>query len=211
MLSGLWTIRSGLYVRGRMSEPLKRQTHWGQMPEMPWRKDEEEIVDTKICSKCGESKPLAEFYAMGGKRKTLRSDCKECVGKRNKQYYTENRQYFLDYRKACYKRSPEMHKERERQRYRRLRDAAIEAYGGKCACCGEAEPLFLEIDHIDNDGNEHRKRIGRSAKALVTWLRDNEYPNGFQILCANCNQAKKRNNGICPHKTKPKFSYVTGV
>ncbi len=38
------------------------------------------------------------------------------------------------------------------------RDQVFEAYGGyKCNCCGENEPMFLSIDHIDNDGATERK------------------------------------------------------
>src|SRR3990167_2513529 len=45
--------------------------------------------------------------------------------------------------------------QREYQRKRRL--AVIFHYGGRCACCGELEPKFLAIDHINNDGAVHRK------------------------------------------------------
>uniref|UniRef100_A0A6M3JL75 Putative HNH endonuclease n=1 Tax=viral metagenome TaxID=1070528 RepID=A0A6M3JL75_9ZZZZ len=92
--------------------------------------------------------------------------------------------------------------ERERERYVQWRCEAFAAYGGACACCGETEPLFLEFDHINNDGSGHRKKIGTSAKAMVKWLKDNNYPPEFQILCANCNQGKRRNGGTCPHKSK---------
>jgi len=92
--------------------------------------------------------------------------------------------------------------ERERLRYVAYRGIIIKAYGGKCACCGESESMFLEIDHINNDGNNHRKKIGASAKALTYWLINNNFPDGFQILCSNCNQGKKRNNGVCPHQQK---------
>jgi len=92
--------------------------------------------------------------------------------------------------------------DRERERYAKWRAEALAAYGARCVCCGETEPLFLEFDHINNDGAKHRKLIGTSAKALIKWLRDHNYPSGFQILCANCNQGKKRNGGICPHSQK---------
>ena len=92
--------------------------------------------------------------------------------------------------------------ERERLRYAAYRQIVLDAYGRECACCGETELLFLEIDHIGNDGHKHRKEIGRSAKALIWWLIQNDFPDNVQILCANCNQGKKRNNGKCPHKLK---------
>lgn len=100
--------------------------------------------------------------------------------------------------------------ERERARYADMRAKVLSAYGGRCACCGESEPLFLEIDHINNDGAKHRKEIGTSAKALCRWVIKHRFPSGFQLLCANCNQGKKRNGGICPHITKNAQSSFLG-
>jgi len=31
------------------------------------------------------------------------------------------------------------------------------------------------------------------------WLVENDFPEGFQILCHNCNFAKSHNPGGCPH------------
>jgi hypothetical protein len=72
-------------------------------------------------------------------------------------------------------------------------------YGGnppKCACCGESIYEFLTIDHIKNNGKEDRK-IFHGAQ-LYAWLRKNNYPIGFQVLCWNCNCAKGH-FGECPH------------
>ena len=66
----------------------------------------------------------------------------------------------------------------------------------KCACCRESHLEFLCMDHINNDGNKHRKEIGLIS--IVRWLKTNGYPEGFQVLCFNCNWAKAR--GGCPHK-----------
>ena len=80
----------------------------------------------------------------------------------------------------------------------RLRIAAIEHYGGKCACCNERQPEFLAIDHIGGGGNAHRKSI--TTKSIGEWLYANSYPDGFQVLCHNCNMAEGI-YGRCPHKT----------
>lgn len=83
----------------------------------------------------------------------------------------------------------------------RLKGAAFEAYGGPvCACCGESHIGFLTIDHIDNDGAEHRRQTGGKARKLYRWLKANDYPGGFQVLCYNCNCGKSNNGGVCPHK-----------
>lgn len=92
---------------------------------------------------------------------------------------------------------------------RSLRHEVMMAYGGYiCACCGEAEPLFLQIDHVNNDGADHRRELGYDGNGkggstrTMFWLKANGFPPGFQILCANCNHGKARNGGVCPHKTR---------
>jgi hypothetical protein len=83
-----------------------------------------------------------------------------------------------------------------------LKQRIINEYGGKCACCGEAEPMFLSIDHINNNGAEHRREIGSK---IYNWLEKYNYPkDNFQLLCFNCNFGKRVNGGTCPHKTKEK-------
>lgn len=71
--------------------------------------------------------------------------------------------------------------------YRKLKTTAIQAYGGKCVNCGEKNLEFLQIDHIHGNGNKHRRSI---AKSIYVWLKHNNFPNGFQVLCANCNWIK---------------------
>lgn len=84
-----------------------------------------------------------------------------------------------------------------------LRNEVIAAYGGKCQCCGEKEPMFLTVDHVNNDGAAHKRRIGRGRRGINAWLKANGFPKkGFRILCYNCNCGRYRNGGVCPHKDK---------
>lgn len=92
-------------------------------------------------------------------------------------------------------------KEINRQSVLRLKNEVFAAYGGPvCNCCGESTIEFLTVDHINNDGADHRRQIGQTS--LYRWLRKNDYPKGFQILCMNCNWGKRVCGGICPHKLK---------
>ena len=86
-------------------------------------------------------------------------------------------------------------------KYPKARTAALMYYGnGKlaCVCCGESRLKFLTIDHINNDGNIHRKKNGTSL--IAYWLKIHKYPEGFQTLCFNCNSGRALNGGICPHQ-----------
>lgn len=92
------------------------------------------------------------------------------------------------------------HAEKCKKRRFELKKEVMSNYGGKCSCCGEDNVYFLTIDHIFNDGKEHRKIV--DATKFYDWLKKNNFPKDrFQILCFNCNMGKQFNGGICPHKT----------
>lgn len=81
-----------------------------------------------------------------------------------------------------------------------VKEEVFKAYGGwVCNCCGEREKAFLTIDHVNNDGCEKRKEHGHSNR-FYRWLRRNGYPDGYQVLCMNCNFGKHMNDGVCPHQ-----------
>ena len=104
------------------------------------------------------------------------------------------------YAKVYYVKSREKVLERLRRRYKEHKDSVLAHYGRACACCGESGPLFLTVDHIENDGRKHRKGPDTSHHNIYGWLVRKNFPPGFQILCMNCNQGKHRNGGICPHQ-----------
>jgi len=66
-----------------------------------------------------------------------------------------------------------------------------------CNCCSEVELDFLTIDHINNDGNLHRKT--KKYTSIGRWAESNNYPKGFQVLCFNCNLSRSFYS-TCPHQ-----------
>jgi hypothetical protein len=90
-----------------------------------------------------------------------------------------------------------------------MRDRIISHYSNgknECACCGENTPLFLTIDHINNNGSKERMLFGKrngSSGGHHNYRRiiKNNFPIGYQILCYNCNCGRARTETkICPHK-----------
>jgi hypothetical protein len=80
-----------------------------------------------------------------------------------------------------------------------LREQLIKAYGGKCACprCPETNQAFLTLEHVNGDGAEHRRTVGRGH--AVADLRRRGWPqDGYTLLCWNCNLAT-RFGRTCPH------------
>lgn len=105
-------------------------------------------------------------------------------------------EYLTDYRKSL---PPEKRRQYE-QRYRaKIRLETIAAYGGKCKCCGETNEGFLTLDHVNNDGADHRRELGRKA-SLHLWAKNAGYPDTLQVLCYNCNCGRATNGGVCPHE-----------
>ena len=104
--------------------------------------------------------------------------------------------------RARYKKHLDYHRRKNKEYADNLKDKIFLHYGGYvCACCKEIEKAFLQIDHIDGGGNEHRRQISKypTGRNFYRWLKKNGFPDGYQVLCANCNWGK-RLLGICPHK-----------
>lgn len=75
----------------------------------------------------------------------------------------------------------------------RLKAEVIEILGGPiCRRCEFDDPRALVIDHIDGGGNQHR------IDAISMWgvyKHAKAHPEGYQVLCCNCNQIKRHENG----------------
>lgn len=85
--------------------------------------------------------------------------------------------------------------------YRALKKEMVDAYGGKCACCGETEIVFLCLDHPKGGGIADRTSRGGSA-GLIRALQKAGWPkDNYRILCANCNLGTKLGQ-TCPHQLK---------
>ena len=127
----------------------------------------------------------------------------------SKAFYQRNRErliaYASDYTPQWLKSHPEARRAIQARWRIKLRHVVITHYGGKCACCRLADERFLSIDHINNDGAEHRRqnRIQGEGHHMYLWLKQHGYPTNVQVLCYNCNLAKQFNGGVCPHQIKP--------
>lgn len=155
----------------------------------------------KICKKCGETKNESEFYRRDNR--WLMGSCKVCT--------------FAQIRAARIKRmaNPTLRDKSNasgRERARRIKLAVLAVYGNACACCGETEITFLSIDHVDNNGAAHRRDTGvSSGHKFYRWLIRNEFPEGFQTLCMNCQFGKAQNKGVCPHQARRNDYPLAGV
>lgn len=129
-------------------------------------------METKVCSLCKNEK-LLSFFAIrtDNKNKIRRTECRTCINFRTKMLWRRTRKEIFDY------------------------------YGWVCKCCGESEPVFMTLDHINNDGYKDKNPGGskKSGKELYLLVKKQGFPDKYQTLCHNCNFAKKLEGG-CPHQ-----------
>lgn len=145
-----------------------------------------------ICRKCGKihivncssntKLPLHAEYNNDGifNRKVYKSKQNEIYRKHNKEYFQK---YISSYNREIFIK-------------------VISHYSHntmKCFKCGEDRIFGLSIDHINSNGKEHRKIV----KHLYPWLIKNNFPDGYQVLCMNCQFEKAMINGENNLNKKP--------
>jgi len=128
-------------------------------------------------------------------------DFKHNHSERRKAWKMANKDALLARAREWAAKNPEVNRASHVDERRRMRKEVFDHYGGKCVCCGESNQWFFTIDHVNNDGADHRRVLGRNmlGHKFYRWLRRNGYPEGFQVLCFNCNCAKGF-WGVCPHE-----------
>lgn len=164
---------------GQIKEILSHHLKTGNIKSCGCLKQELRQPPKLVCKDCKGVFPKEEFPRNNKNSDTRRRTCKPCTSIRNT-------------------------KSRKKRNARDKRNALI-AYGGNppnCACCQESNVEFLTIDHIDGGGTQHRKEIGHSSGRIYRWLRDQNWPMGFRVLCMNCNYSIGL-FGYCPHKGIP--------
>jgi hypothetical protein len=60
----------------------------------------------------------------------------------------------------------------------------------KCALCDVNDIDMLTLDHINDDGANHRKKFKSDSVPYYTLIKEG-FPSGLQVYCANHNQKKE--------------------
>lgn len=148
------------------------------------------------------SEPLSRAEISRRYRERNKDRIQERDRERVRAYYQKNREEILARLKRNYNADPEPRKEYARQAARKLRAEFLAAYGGRCECCGESEPAFLCLDHVNRDGVRDRAATGGRNTGVIRRLKREGWPrDGYRLLCANCNTATAWGRE-CPHQRK---------
>jgi transcription elongation factor Elf1 len=151
------------------------------------------------CSRCGIKLTSENWYESDKSRPTHR--CKQCRIKQEQKYQrTHHKDYLRSQRKYA-----ESHREQKRKQTKewavKVKIEVLVHYSGtnppQCANpFGEHKEPYttieaLTIEHPNQDGAEDRERIFGRRRAVggihfYLWLRDHNYPEGYEVLCFNC-------------------------
>ena len=159
------------------------------------------------CAGCGEYKDMALYQKEQGGKFYARSHCVPCWSAERNGYQQAYREKYKErlriYDREKYKTNLPAIKIRAKRHYEKWKKVVFDHYGNVCSCCGETQSRFLTIDHMDDDGAEHRKDVS-AGLVLFKWLINNNFPKNFRILCFNCNAGRFHNGGKCPHEAEYK-------
>lgn len=144
------------------------------------------------CSGCEEYLQVSCFSKNSRHRFGLGVTCKECTRAYQKRV------------RPKYRLKKNTH---SREARTALRLEVLTQYSSKekpvCACCDEPALEFLALDHTNGGGNKHKKEV----RHVYKWVKKNGYPDGFRVLCHNCNQALGA-YGYCPHQRKANIESI---
>ena len=85
------------------------------------------MIKMKICSKCGESRPMSEFYHDKNKKDGHQPWCKICAAEYERKYYEANREKKIEYSCEWYKANREKKAEYDRE-YRKANREKLSAH-----------------------------------------------------------------------------------
>ncbi len=156
----------------------------------------------KRCARCGEVKPIDGFPRNSRAADGRMTRCRACMGidRKERSFSRGSLETRRKWERAYYERNRERELQRAKRLYEALRAEVLEAYGNRCACCGESIAEFLSVDHVNGRAGKNRKELNLTGRAFYLWLKRAGFPQGeFRLLCHNCNIARGH-YGYCPHE-----------
>jgi hypothetical protein len=120
----------------------------------------------------------------------------ERVKQASKNWVTRNRERDKKRKHDYFFKRKKYYREKRRKENFELKLEVFSFYTNKkmkCEFCEERRIECLQLDHIHNNGSKEREKLNRRGTNFYRWLKQNGFPEGYQILCANCNVFKRFN------------------
>lgn len=160
-----------------------------------------------VCTRCRVFKHPETFHKSKTSSTGRHCYCKPCGVIVKNEWYHKNKSEVNA--RLCIKRGCKTHAaalaEKNRKWRNDVRVKVLKHYSFyneiHCCSCGVTNLDIMVLDHTRDDGNKHRGEIGKNTNIYI-WLNKNGLPEGFQVMCHNCNWFK--------HITKkvPHYCYI---
>lgn len=154
---------------------------------------------TKECADCHIVKPITDFSIRRSDKDGHNSYCRSCASLNKQQKHASHKLLPQDEYKQW---RIEQNSIRKQEKIRMKTEVfAHYCQNGIVKCANpfnvHKEDIFdldiLTLDHINGDGYKDRDEHGRRSGGIVFYrkLKLQNYPQGFQVLCGNCQMKKK--------------------
>ena len=137
---------------------------------------------------------LKNIYKIRENNRRWRKTHKEEIKLKEQKNYLDNKEERLKSSKLQYQKMKE-----------KVTKEVIKYYSsGTMACANpfneHKEPytniLALTLDHIEGGGHKHRNNIKRSGAHFYRYLQKQGYPDGYRVLCMNCQFMKFKTEDV---------------
>lgn len=158
-------------------------------------------METKICIKCNQSKPISEFYKRKDNKSGFRNDCKKCnikqrikrhqinkkrqteyyqnnkntIKEKQIKYYQDNRQKILKHNKKYYKKNKEKISKQKEQYYQNNKEILLKQQKQR-----NQTPKNKLAKRIYK---YKRKAIYKKTNIILSWLKNLKESAIYCIIC----------------------------
>ena len=162
---------------------------------------------TKRCTKCGEVKPLSEYYLTSKKRgRKPRSDCKVCTNKQCADYRQNNREKVLNYFYTRYREDEEFREKKKREaKKHRAENPEIYKETNKLYRLKNKEKIAAKKKAY---AEKHRER-DRPRFLAHTRARQLKLKNAIPVFLQDCKKEKSDVENI--YRLRQIFDKATGI
>uniref|UniRef100_A0AAT9JH61 ORF62 n=1 Tax=Nitrosopumilaceae spindle-shaped virus TaxID=3065433 RepID=A0AAT9JH61_9VIRU len=164
-------------------------------------------IGKRACKKCRAERQRIKNKTQSWK--DYKSTWKKSKPNYDKDYYQQNKEVLQQKNRERWHKNRDRYIIKQKQRFQiykvEIKIEVLTHYGNgklQCICCKQEGIAFLTLDHINGREENDRGRNPNKKSGVRLWalLKKQNYPEGYQTLCWNCNCARQINKGICPHK-----------
>jgi len=141
----------------------------------------------KVCSRCGQEKPLEEFHRCSRTLDGRQAKCAICDNKESSERWKQS----PEKRRSYHAKNRERINKMVLENRHRLKTNLITRLGGKCVACGlqlsgEWPVACFDFHHPGGRGGE--RLISKHLNRVRNLIEVFEKAKGCQLLCANCHR-----------------------